>query len=156
MVHTRKHHTACRGLNKTNCIFPCELVHRKTKEHMDYCHSKFQRIKKNAKTKKEKKRIEKIERKTMKKLKAASKKVETGTKEIAKTSTVLGSIGSFFTAKPDESEKKSEVVEEVKEKVEEVVEEPTQIEPVVESEAKPLVESEAKPEGEEKKEGEQL
>jgi hypothetical protein len=155
MVHTKKRHTACRGLNKTNCIFPCELVHRKTKENMDYCRSKFQRIKKNAKTKKEKMRIEKIERKTMKKMKSASKKVETGTKEIAKTSSVLGSIGSFFSEKPA-TKVEEPLVEPLVE--EPVVEEPVVEEPVVVEEAskiEPVVESEANPE-EEKKEGEQV
>ena len=149
MAKTKKNHpTACKGLNKTNCIFPCEYVKRKMDEQIGYCRSKYKRMIKIAKTEKQKKKLEKEHSKTMKKLNDAKSNIVTGTKKVesaTKNMSILGNVtssfGNFFKSKEEKSEpEKEEAVEEPKEEAveepkEEAVEElKEEIEPVVEEE----------------------
>jgi len=99
--------SACRGLNKTNCIFPCEYVKRKMNEQIGYCRTKFINLEKKAKSKKHKKMIQNMKNKTMTSLKKAEKKIKEGTREVEKATKkmdessglygMMGSISSFFT-----------------------------------------------------------
>ena len=114
MAKTKRNHpTACRGLNKTNCIFPCEYVKSKMDEQIGYCRSKYKRMIKIAKTEKQKKKLEKEHSKTMKKLNDAKSDIVTGTKKVEKATnsmsilgTVTSSFGNLF--KPKEENPKIE------------------------------------------------
>jgi len=147
MPSTKKSHpTACRGLNKTNCIFPCEYIEGKMENQHNMCRAKIQRMRKNAKTEKQKKMLEKKEKKmsmTFKKAKRNMKQmnanVKKGVKEV-ETPGIVSSITGFFTAKkPEETAPKKEEeevppIENMEVPKEEV---PTEnIEPVVEEEKK--------------------
>jgi len=102
-MHTKKNHpTACKGLNKTNCIFPCELVKRKIGQQMEYCRSKFKRMIRHAKTKKEKDALIKKSKKVTQKMLKAKRKIEKGTDEVQKATDEMGIIGrisNFFQPK---------------------------------------------------------
>jgi len=135
MAKTRKSHpTACRGLNKTNCIFPCAYAESKLEKQRSHCYSKIKRMVKNAKTEKEKKMLKSKGKQITQKLDRAKqnmKKVNKDVKDAAKETSILSSITEFFTPKPKEETKPE--VKEVKPEVE--VEE---VKPVVEEpEAKP-------------------
>ena len=87
--------TACRGLNKTNCIFPCEYVKRKMNEQIGYCRSKYKRMLKHAKTEKQKKMLQMEHSKTMKKLSKAKSDIVKGTNGVesaTKSMSILGSV----------------------------------------------------------------
>jgi len=102
-MHTKKNHpTACKGLNKTNCIFPCELVKRKIGQQVEYCRSKFKRMIRHAKTKKEKDALMKKGKKVTQKMMKAKRKIEKGTDEVKKATDEMGIIGrisNFFQPK---------------------------------------------------------
>lgn len=137
MPTTRKSHpTACRGLNKTNCIFPCKYAEKKLNQQHSYCYATIKRKIKHAKTEKEKKSLISKGKKITKKLNRAKqnmKKVNKDVESAAKDTSILSGITGFFTPKP-----KSEVEEEPK---------PVEVE--VEEEPKPESEEEPKPESEE-------
>ena len=103
MPKTKKNHpTACKGLNKTNCIFPCELVKRKIGQQVEYCRSKFKRLVHHAKTKKEKDMLLKKGKKVTQKLMKAKRKIEKGTDEVKKATDEMGIVGrisNFFQPK---------------------------------------------------------
>jgi hypothetical protein len=126
MAKTRKSHpTACRGLNKTNCIFPCAYAESKLEKQRSHCYSKIKRMVKNAKTEKEKKMLKSKGKQITQKLDRAKqnmKKVNKDVKDAAKETSILSSITEFFTPKPKEETKTEEPVVEVKPEVE--VEEP--------------------------------
>ena len=147
---TKKYHpTACKGLNKTNCIFPCNYIEGKMKKQYNMCRAKIQRMRKNAKTEKQKKMLEKKEKKMSSTFKKANKNmkqmnanVKKGVKEV-ETPGIMSSITGFFTAKkPEETapKKEEEVVVPPIENMEvppiENMEVPENIEPVVEEEKK--------------------
>ena len=146
MPGTKKSHpTACRGLNKTNCIFPCEYIEGKMENQHKMCRAKIQRMRKNAKTEKQKKMLEKKEKKmtsTFKKAKRNMKQmnanVKKGVKEV-ETPGIVSSITGFFTAKkPEKKEEEVPPIENMEvPKEEEVPKEGEEnIEPVVEEEKK--------------------
>jgi hypothetical protein len=141
---TRKNNpTACRGLNKTNCIFPCKLVRGKVNEHMVYCHSAFKRHEKKAKTKKELMKIKKVKVKTMKRIKSAKKDIEKGTKKIETAtqemdnSGILSNVRKTLTSLFVNTEEKPAKVEEEPIKIEEPTPIQEEIELVKEEEPEP-------------------
>lgn len=127
---TRKNRpTACRGLNKTNCIFPCKYVKDKFKRHRNFCHAKIKRMIAKASTKKEKKRMEKKARKITAKLNKAendiknvNKVVKETAKEVTETPGIFSSITNVLgfkeTAPIPEPATENVVVEEIKEEPE--------------------------------------
>lgn len=140
MAKTKRNHpTACKGLNKTNCIFPCEYVKRKMDEQIGYCRSKYKRMIKHAKTEKQKKKLEKEHSKTMKKLNDAKSDIVMGTKKVEKATnsmSILGTVTSSFSNLFKPKEEKSKI-EEPEPEPEVENEEPKElIEPVVEEEEK--------------------
>lgn len=129
--------TACRGLNKTNCIFPCEYVKRKMNEQIGYCRSKYKRMLKHVTTEKQKKMLKMEHSKTMKKLNKAKSDivkgtngVESATKNMSMVETVTNSISNLFKPKEPVPVMEKEPGMEGMEIKEEV------IEPVVEQEIK--------------------
>ena len=121
MTKTKKNPpSACRGLNKTNCIFPCEYVKRKMNEQIGYCRSKYKRMIKHAKTEKQKKMLQKEHSKTMKKLTKAKSSIDKGTKEVeaaTKSMGILGTVTSSFTNLFKSAEKPKEEAEKLKNKL---------------------------------------
>jgi hypothetical protein len=150
--------TACRGLNKTNCIFPCQSAKHKLNLQHKFCRSKFKRMIKDATKKNDKKLVKMLKNKeknvTMK-MKRAEKNMEqvnkdviSAVKETEETKpSFISSITNFFTPKPKEAETDTEpkseeavaVTENETEKTEEEEEGSESkevIEPVVEEETK--------------------
>ena len=142
--------SACRGLNKTNCIFPCESVKHKLNQQHKHCRTKFKRMIKDA-TKKNDKNLVKMlknkEKNVTMKMKRAEKNMEqvnkdviSAVKETEETKpSFMSSITNFFTPKPKEAEPDTETKSEevVTEKTEEEGSESKEvIEPVVEEETK--------------------
>jgi len=154
MAKTKKNHpTACRGLNKTNCIFPCDYAEGKLEKQRSYCYSTIKRVIKHAKTEKEKKMLESKGKQITKKLNRAKqnmKKVNKDVKDAANETSIMSSITGFFTPspKPKSEEPKPEVEEpkpeepkpeepkpeepEMEKEVEDNSEPTTEIEPAVE------------------------
>jgi hypothetical protein len=148
----RNHPTACRGLNKTNCIFPCDSVKDKLNQQYKYCRSKFKRMIQDATTKKNKKLVQSLKKKeknvTMKLNRAeknmaqVNKDVISAVKETEESKpTFMSSITNFFTRKPKEAEseietKTEEVVAVTENETEKEPEQTEVIEPVVEEETK--------------------
>ena len=117
MSTKKKHPTACKGLNKTNCIFPCELVKRKIGQQVEYCRSKFKRLIHHAKTKKEKEALMKKGKKVTQKMMKAKRKIEKGTDEVKKATDEMGIVGrisNFFQPKAEAPKEEEPKVEEPK------------------------------------------